>query len=54
MQVQMKQETIDRRASRRALDMIERKNNLIARLREKAEAEGPDSIWAELLREHQL
>jgi len=50
----MKPETIARRAKARAEATINRKRNLIARLRENALVEGPDSIWAEMLEEHKV
>ena len=49
MQVQMKPETIARRAAKRISDTADRKANLLARLTEKAAQAGQDSIWGEML-----
>ena len=47
----MKPETIARRAKERVQQVAERKRILRRRLAVKAKAEGPDSIWAEMLAE---
>ena len=47
----MKPETIERRKRERAADIKARHENLIVQLRVKAERDGPDSIWAEMLAE---
>jgi len=47
----LKPATIKRLAERRAAERKASRTNLIARLEEKAKAEGPDSIWAEMLTE---
>jgi len=47
----MKPETIARRAAERVLARKRSSEELERRLQEKAEAEGPGSIWAEMLAE---
>jgi hypothetical protein len=44
----MKPETIARRAKERKAEQAAQTEDLLARLKAKAEAEGPDSIWAEM------
>ena len=51
MQVQMKPETIARRAAKRTVDTAARRTSSTERLRALVERDGPDSIWAELLAE---
>ena len=52
MHITMKPETIERRARERAAKRIERRADLRRRLIEKVERDGPESIWAEMLAEH--
>jgi len=47
----LKPATIKRLAERRAAERKASRADLIARLEEKTKAEGPDSIWAEMLAE---
>lgn len=47
----MKPETVARRERERAQATKDRRRVLLARLAEKAQTEGSDSIWAEMLAE---
>lgn len=49
MRIQMKPETIARRARERAVARAERRADLIRRLQSKVDQHGPDSIWADML-----
>ena len=51
MKVQMKPETVGRRAAERVANTAARTAHLTDRLAEKAAAAGPGSIWAEMLAE---
>lgn len=50
--LRMKPETIKRRAKERVKANEERKESLIRKLKEKVKIHGPESIWAEMLKEH--
>ena len=52
MKVTMKPETIARRVAEMTAQREASRRILRCRLAEKAAAEGPDSIWAEMLAEH--
>ncbi len=49
--LEMKPETIARRAAKRTADKSSSKAFRIERLKALAERDGPDSIWAEMLAE---
>lgn len=49
----MKPETVARRRRERAERRAQSRATLIARLRAKADEAGPESIWAEMLAEHE-
>jgi hypothetical protein len=49
--IEMKPETIARRAAKRAAEIASRRASSRARLQALVERDGPDSIWAELLAE---
>lgn len=51
MHIQMKPDTIARRAAKRVIDTATRRAASADRLRALAERDGPDSIWVELLAE---
>lgn len=53
MHVKLKPETVKRLAAEHRKQREAQKARLIARLSEKAAAEGPDSIWTEMLSEVQ-
>ena len=49
----MKPETIARRSAKRVVDVADREARLVRRLRENAAECGPQSIWAEMLLDHE-
>ena len=49
--IEMKPETIARRAAKRVTETAARKQSTTDRLRALADRDGPDSIWTELLAE---
>ena len=51
MLIKMKPETIKRRAKERKQAIIDRKETLNKRLADMARVHGPDSIWADMLKE---
>lgn len=51
MKIQMKPETIARRAAQRIADAAARKENHKIELQKLVDRDGPDSIWVELLAE---
>jgi hypothetical protein len=51
MKIQMKPETIKRRARERAAERADNRACMLRRLAALAAEQGPDSIWAEMLAE---
>lgn len=49
--IKMKPETIARRKKQRKIETEARRKDLRRRMQEKADSEGPESIWAEMLEE---